>query len=121
MTALLLATMLPGKVQADETIPIDDAAQVVMSQKATVKKNNSKAPVPISKPKKPGLDETHPLVYKVGTPVRLCWHGVQHLAHGASEATIKIGKKAEPYMPFLSLCSAVSNMATPFAAHFVSK
>lgn len=66
-------------------------------------------------------DKSHPVIQKLQAPFRMCWRGIKKTTHACSESAIKIGKKAEPYMPFMSLCSALGNIATPFTAHFTNK
>jgi len=133
ITSLFMAAIFPNQEQENIIAPVQPEISYSNSspteqtattpsplQEVTIEKPDAK-PTVEAKPKKAGLDKTHPIVYKAGTPVRLCWHGVQKVGQACSETAIKIGKKAEPYLPFMSLCGALGNIATPFSAHFVSK
>jgi hypothetical protein len=136
ITSLFMAAIFPNQGQENIVAPVQPEISYSNSS-STDQTATTTAPlqeVPINKPdkkpttaakdsklKKVGLDKAHPIVYKAGTPVRLCWHGVQKVGHACSETVIKIGKKSEPYLPFMSLCGALGNIATPFSAHFVSK
>lgn len=54
------------------------------------------------------LKVKHPLIYKIGTPVRWC-----------SRSCIWLGEKSHPYHPFLATCGYMSNMVTPFLLGFL--
>ena len=51
--------------------------------------------------------EKHPIVYRVGTPVRWTWNSM-----------VWIGQKTQPIHPFLNLCGAAGNIAGPFVYGF---
>ena len=64
----------------------------------------------IHPPVKIGYWDRHPLVYKLGTPVRKFYHGC-----------IWIGEESKPIQPFLTLCGALGSMASPFVYGFAPR
>jgi hypothetical protein len=132
ITVLFISSVLPSQSVIDLSSPViycssisteQPTTPIPLSDKAPINKLNSNTvpSVKSAKAEKIELAQTHPVIYKVGTPIRICWHGVKKVSSTCSKTAIRIGKKAEPYMPFLSFCGAIGNIATPFSAHFINK
>lgn len=132
IAVLFISSVLPSQSVIDLGSPViycssisteQSTTAIPLSDKPSIDKPNTNAESSVknAKAEKIGLAQTHPVIYKVGTPIRTCWHGVKKVSSRCSKTAIRIGKKAEPYMPFLSFCGAIGNIATPFSAHFINK
>lgn len=63
--------------------------------------------LPVEAQEEPTFKDRHPIIYKYSYPVRKTWN-----------ACVWVGEKTEPIHPFIGLCGAAAQVASPFIFGF---